>query len=80
MVVLVLMNKCKSPAGRILFKQWLLRPLKDKIKIEKRLEFVEWIIKVVANHGLLPEIQRLLSTIPRVQVNNSPTIKMNNNL
>lgn len=63
-----LANKCKSPAGRKLLWQWIVRPLKDRVKIQERLDIIEKIIKKVGIKGLLPEFQEIFRGIPRIEV------------
>lgn len=63
-----LLNKCKSPAGRKLMRQWILRPLKTINAIRKRHDIVESLIKNKSLRGLLAEVHNVLYGVPRVEV------------
>lgn len=80
-----IMNQCKSPSGRILIKNWICNPLKDRLEIEKRLQAVERIIELNEQRGIIKELQHLLRGIPRIRstihgIKGQPTVKDLSNL
>ncbi|RKF53356.1 DNA mismatch repair protein msh6 [Erysiphe neolycopersici] len=65
-----LINRCVTPFGKRLFRQWVCHPLADALKINERLDAVEMINKdrTLSDHFTecmsgLPDLERLLSRI-----------------
>lgn len=65
-----LINKCVTPFGKRLFRQWVCHPLADASKINERLDAVEMINKdrTLSDHFTecmfgLPDLERLISRI-----------------
>lgn len=63
-----IMSRCKSPGGRLLFRTWLMQPLTCLPEIQERLNKVQWLLVNLANRGLLPALQSILTRIPRIEV------------
>jgi len=49
-------------------RTWVMCPLKVKAAIEQRHDAVQVIVEKVVSKGTLPELQRSLKDIPRIEV------------
>lgn len=69
--LLKVLDQTVSPMGARLLKRWMVFPLKDKIRIQERLELVEYLITQVDDRNqllhhirLCGDVERLVSKIP----------------
>ncbi len=74
--LLAVLDNTSSPMGARLLKRWIIFPLKDIIKINERLELVEFLIKETDLRNKLTQhikhcgdIERLVSKIPMKKIN-----------
>lgn len=66
----LLLNRCISPFGKRMFKQWLCHPLMDPVQINARLDAVESLNadatvrdQFISNLTKLPDLERMISRI-----------------
>lgn len=81
--LLKVLDNTVSPMGARLLKRWTIFPLKDIIKINERLEAVEFLIKEVElRNKIIPaikqcgDIERLISKIPVKRINPREVIQL----
>ncbi|MGZ5221806.1 MAG: MutS N-terminal domain-containing protein, partial [Chitinophagaceae bacterium] len=74
--LLSVLDNTVSPMGARLLKRWIIFPLKDIIKINERLDLVEFLIKetdlrnkISQSARLCGDIERLVSKIPMKKIN-----------
>lgn len=74
--LLAVLDNTSSPMGARLLKRWIIFPLKDILKINERLELVEFLIKETDLRSKLTQhikhcgdIERLVSKIPMKKIN-----------
>lgn len=85
--LLKVLDNTVSPMGARLLKRWIVFPLKDIIKINERLDLVEFFIKEVDNRNkiaqhikLCGDIERLVSKIPLKKINPREVLQISRGL
>ncbi len=85
--LLKVLDNTVSPMGARLLKRWIVFPLKDIIKINERLDLVEFFIKEVDNRNkiaqhikLCGDIERLVSKIPLKKINPREVLQISQGL
>ena len=71
-----ILDKTVSPMGARLLRKWIVLPLKDKVKIETRLNIVGYLLnegglrgEIATNLAAIGDIERLISKVPLGKVN-----------
>src|SRR5688500_8362978 len=74
--LLKVLDSTVSPMGSRLLKRWIIFPLKDLLKINERLDLVEYFIREVDIRGRISQcirqcgdVERLVSKIPLKKIN-----------
>ena len=85
--LLKVLDNTVSPMGARLLKRWTVLPLKDIVKINERLDAVEYFIKDVDNRNKLTtaikvcgDIERLVSKIPMKKINPREVMQLSKGL
>ncbi len=82
-----ILNKCQTPMGQRLLRNWILHPLKDKKKIQKRLDATEQLFKNPEINEEIREqldnvydIERIISKIGTNSINARDLLALSNSL
>ncbi len=85
--LLKVLDNTVSPMGARLLKRWIVFPLKDIIKINERLDLVEFFIKEVDDRNKISlhvkqcgDVERLVSKIPLKKINPREVIQLGRGL
>lgn len=85
--LLKVLDNTVSPMGARLLKRWIVFPLKDLIKINERLDLVEFFIKEVDDRNKISlhvkqcgDVERLVSKIPLKKINPREVIQLGRGL
>ncbi len=85
--LLKVLDNTVSPMGSRLLKRWIVFPLKDMLKIDERLDLVEYFIKDVDNRSKISQlirscgdIERLVSKIPVKKINPREVLQISRGL
>ncbi|MEO5999138.1 MAG: DNA mismatch repair protein MutS [Chitinophagaceae bacterium] len=85
--LLKVLDNTVSPMGARLLKRWVVFPLKDIIKINERLDLVEYFIKEVDNRNKIAQhikqcgdVERLVSKIPLKKISPREVIQLSRGL
>ena len=82
-----ILNQTVSPMGSRLMKKWVVLPLKEKAKIEERLEVVEYYMNNVdfsnfTNEKLssIGDIERIIAKVPMLKINPGEIVQLKHSL
>ena len=82
-----ILNQTVSPMGSRLMKKWVVLPIKEKAKIEERLEVVEYYMKHLEfadftkdKLSSIGDIERIIAKVPMLKINPREIVQLKNAL